>query len=585
MTRAAPELVEEVLRDFRRIAGRRHVLTAPRATRRYRRGYRQGDGPVLAVLRPGTLVEHWRLLEICARARLIVIYQAANTGLTGGSTPDGAGYDRPVVIISTLRLNRTDLIRGGAQVICQPGATLEALERRLAPLGREPHSVIGASCIGATATGGVCNNSGGALVQRGPAYTELSLFARIDETGALRLVNHLGLDLGEAPETILGRLDRGDWGEAEVREGGNRAASDRDYAAHVRDTAATSPARFNGDPRRLFESAGSAGHLAVFAVRLDTFPADEGAATFCIGTNDPGELARLRRDVLEQFDHLPIAAEYLHATAFDLAERHGRDLFRFIRAAGTRNVPRAFAIKSRVDGWTERLGLGSALSDRLLHAATRPLPSHLPPRLRDWRSRFDHLLFLKVPGAGVAEARARLSRAFPSASGDAFECTPSEGEDAFLLRFTVGGAVVRYRALHRDTVEDIVALDIALPRDAEDWFETLPPEIEADIEARQYCGHFLCHVFHQEYFIRRGADPGAVKAKMLALLDQRGARYPAEHNHGHAYAAPPEVLAHFRGLDPTNSFNPGIGRATRAAGWGGHIPARAGTEEETTWAR
>jgi len=35
----------------------------------------------------------------------IIIIQAANTGLTGGSTPDGNNYDRDVVIINTLKLS------------------------------------------------------------------------------------------------------------------------------------------------------------------------------------------------------------------------------------------------------------------------------------------------------------------------------------------------------------------------------------------------------------------------------------------------------------------------------------------------
>ncbi|MFC3217356.1 hypothetical protein [Comamonas sp. JC664] len=49
-----------------------------------------------------------------------------------------------------------------------PGPTLDKLEQVLAPLGREPHSVIGSSCIGASVLGGICNNSGGSLVRRGP---------------------------------------------------------------------------------------------------------------------------------------------------------------------------------------------------------------------------------------------------------------------------------------------------------------------------------------------------------------------------------------------------------------------------------
>ena len=39
--------------------------------------------------------------------------QAANTGLTGGSTPYGNDYDRPVVIINTLRINDIHIIKDG----------------------------------------------------------------------------------------------------------------------------------------------------------------------------------------------------------------------------------------------------------------------------------------------------------------------------------------------------------------------------------------------------------------------------------------------------------------------------------------
>src|SRR5690606_2508919 len=148
-----------------------------------------GDGEVLAVVRPGTLVEQWRTLKACVEAGVIVIVQAANTGITGGSTPFGDGYDRPIVIINVMRIARVDLIRGGEQVIALPGATLDRLEKTLRAIGREPHSVIGSSCIGASVVGGVCNNSGGSLIQRGPAYTELALYAQVGPNGTLRLVN------------------------------------------------------------------------------------------------------------------------------------------------------------------------------------------------------------------------------------------------------------------------------------------------------------------------------------------------------------------------------------------------------------
>jgi D-lactate dehydrogenase len=184
------------IEQLKSIVGPRHVLTKPESTLRYRMGFRFGNGPALAVVRPGNLVEQWRVLKACAAAHKIIIVQAANTGLTGGSTPDGSDYDRDIVIVSTLRIARIRLISEGRQVICHSGSTLLQLEKALKPLGREPHSVIGSSCIGASVLGGICNNSGGALIRRGPAYTQLALFARIDESGAIHLVNHLGVDLG-----------------------------------------------------------------------------------------------------------------------------------------------------------------------------------------------------------------------------------------------------------------------------------------------------------------------------------------------------------------------------------------------------
>ena len=91
------------------------------------------------------------------------------------------------------------------------------------------------------------------------------------------------------------------------------------------------------------------------------------------------------------------------------------------------------------------------------------------------------------------------------------------------------------------------------------WFEQLPPAISERLEARFYYGHFLCHVFHQDYILKRGVDVKAVKKDLLTLLDQRGAKYPAEHNVGHAYCAEEGLKTFYRQLDPSDTFNPGIG--------------------------
>src|SRR5262245_45041528 len=139
--------------ELKSIVGPRHVLTNTQSTLRHRSGFRTGTGPALAVVRPGSLVEQWRVLEACIAANKIIIMQAANTGLTGGSAPDGNDYDRDIVIVNTLRITRIRLIDQGRQVICFAGSTLFQLEKALKSLGREPHSVIGSSCIGASVVG------------------------------------------------------------------------------------------------------------------------------------------------------------------------------------------------------------------------------------------------------------------------------------------------------------------------------------------------------------------------------------------------------------------------------------------------
>lgn len=565
---ASREAHQMLLSQLRDIVGRAHVLTSARATAGFRTGFRFGEGAAEAIVFPGSLVEQWRVLQACLAHDRAIILQAANTGLTGGSTPNGADYDRPVIVINTTRISGLHLIDGGRQVVCLPGATLFDLEQALRPLGREPHSVIGSSCIGASVIGGICNNSGGALVRRGPAYTEMTVYARVGEDGELHLVNHLGIDLGDDPETMLDRLEAGAFAAADVAHDLERRGSDCGYARHVRDVDAPTPARFNADPSRLLEASGSAGKVAVFGVRLDTFEADARTAVFYIGTNNPQELEALRRRILKAFSALPVAGEYVHRTAFDIAEKYGKDIFLAIRHLGTDRLPFLFSLKRQLDAVARRLGfLPQHFADRLLQSLSAALPSHLPRRMKTFRDRFEHHLMLKMADEGIEEARDLLQSTFPSATGDFFECDSREAEAAFIHRFAIAGAAVRYRAIHSDEVEDIVALDVALRRDERDWFEVLPPETARPILHRLYYGHFFCHVFHHDYIVTKGYDTHAVEQSMLDLLNIRGAEYPAEHNVGHLYKAKPALLNHYKALDPCNCFNPGIGGTSKFRCW------------------
>ncbi len=563
-TAAAPALIAAL----KNVVGTRNVLTSDASTSQFRQGYRHGSGQALAVVRPGSLVEQWRVVAACVAADVTIIMQAANTGLTGGSTPDGDDYPDGLVIVSTTRIAGVHLIDGGRQVVCLPGATLFDLERALKPVNREPHSVIGSSCIGASVVGGVCNNSGGALIQRGPAFSQLALYGAVDAAGRLELVNHLGIRIAGDAESILRQVEVGAFDPAAIEHDPARWAHDHAYAEHVRRIDDDTPARFNADPRCLFEGSGSAGKVVVFAVRLDTFPRETGSTTFYIGTNDPAELTRVRREILGRFETVPIAGEYMHRDAFDIAARYGKDTFIAIQRLGTDRLPALFAAKARVDAIAGRLRfLGGGVSDRLLQIASRLFPRHLPLRMRQYRDRFEHHLMLKMPAEGLNEAWALLDAMFPSSTGDYFMCSEDEATKAFLHRFAAAGAAVRYRAVHAREVGDIVALDIALPRNARDWLEVLPPEIEAGILHKLYYGHFFCHVFHQDYIVRKGVDPIALEHAMCKLLDARHAEYPAEHNVGHLYKAKPELAAFYRALDPRNQFNPGIGQTTKLRDW------------------
>ncbi|MEF1230546.1 FAD-binding protein, partial [Vibrio fortis] len=230
-----------------------------------------------------------------------------------------------VVVINITKMKQIHLLDGGKQAVCLPGASLHSLEKTLKTVNRAPHSVIGSSSLGATVVGGIANNSGGALVKRGPAYTELAIFAQVDKDGKLHLVNHLGIDgLGETPEEILQNIQDGNFDPSKVVHD-DRMASDKEYDERVRDVTSDIPSRFNADDRRLFEASGCAGKLGVFAVRVDSYPVPDKEQVFYLGTNDPAKLTQLRKDFLTQFENLPEMGEYMHRDIFNMAEKYGKD--------------------------------------------------------------------------------------------------------------------------------------------------------------------------------------------------------------------------------------------------------------------
>jgi D-lactate dehydrogenase len=282
-----------------------------------------------------------------------------------------------------------------------------------------------------------------------------------------------------------------------------------------------------------------------------------------VGTNDPADLTELRRHMLAEFDTLPVSAEYMHREVFDITTKYGKDTMVMIDKLGTDKLPMFFAMKGAVDARLNKIPLLRGFTDKFMQGLSAVWPKILPKKMTEFRDRFEHHLIIKTRDEGIVETEAYLNNAFSGAKADFFICTPREGKIAGLHRFAAAGAAIRYQNVHASEVEDILALDIALKRNERAWLEELPADINDQLVHRLYYGHFMCHVLHQDYIVRKGVDVKALKARMLDLLSARGAEYPAEHNVGHLYKAKPNLADFYKSVDPTNSMNPGIGKMSK----------------------
>ena len=551
----------EIIEQLKSVVGHKGVLSSKSKTAYYRSGFRSGFGGSVGVVFPKSLIELWETLKVCIDANCAIIMQATKTGLTEGSSPSGFDYDREVVIINITRIKKIILLDGGKQVIAFPGSTLHELEGELSSIKRAPHSVIGSTTIGATIVGGIANNAGGALCKRGSSYTELSLYARVNKEGNLELINHLGIEnLGETPEEIFENLEKGSFSKEDI-QGMDKAASDREYQNRIRNIDAEIPNRYNADPNRLYEVSGSAGKVVAFAVRVDTYPMPKEKKVFYLGTNNPNDFSKLRKDILKNFSELPEMCEYMNREIFDTAKKYGKDVFLSIKHIGTKRLPKLYAIKSNMEYYLNKIPLvPKFLPDQILYYLSRLFPEHLPKRLIDYRNQYEHYLILDMSDEGIKEARKYLEKEWSSLDGVGFfECNEDEQKSALMHRFAAAGAAIRYQTIHQRKTEEVLALDIALLGNDTEWMEKIPDEIKEDLDLSLYYGHFMCHVFHHDYILKKGTNIKDVKENLLKRLDQKSAKYPAEHNVGHMYKADETLQKHYRELDPTNTFNPGIG--------------------------
>ena len=561
------ESKSKIVNKLKLITRDNHVITSKWGKEPFSKGWRYGEGETLAVVKPGTLLELWEVLQVCVDSNVIVIMQAANTGLTGGSTPFGKDYDRSIVIINTLRIKSIQVIGNGKQIIALPGSSLYDLENKLKPLGKEPHSVIGSTSIGASIVGGVCNNSGGSLVHRGPAYTEYALYAKVNKEGKLELVNELDINLGSNPEEILFNLENKNYNNSDILKS-KKLASDDKYSEIVRGVDQSTPARFNADKRLLHSASGSAGKIAVFALRLDTYEAPKKSKVFYVGSNNQDDFWKIRKDILINFNELPRLGDYMHRDCYDAAKKYSKDTFVVIERLGTNFLPSLFEFKRIVDIIAEKVKfLPDKFSDKLMQFLSNFWPNHLPKKMELFRDKYEHHWIIEMTNDGINEAEVYFKDFFKDKKGDFFICNSHEGKKAMLHRYVSASAIGRYQALNKNNIGEMMSLDIAFPRNEKNWLEILPKEINDKLELKFYYGHLFCHVFHHNYILKKGVDAKKLKQELLEIYDRRGAQYPAEHNVGHEYKAMPVLTEFYKKLDPTNFFNPGIGQTSKLKNW------------------
>ena len=128
------------------------------------RGQKQGAADLLAL--PATTDEVAALVKAARANGVALVPQGGNTGLVGGSVPEPAGDGRPVVLVSTRRLDWIgEVDSGGLSLVAGAGAILAHVHAAAAARGLSFPLSLGAR--GSATLGGlVSTNAGGVQVLR-----------------------------------------------------------------------------------------------------------------------------------------------------------------------------------------------------------------------------------------------------------------------------------------------------------------------------------------------------------------------------------------------------------------------------------
>ena len=72
---------------------------------------------------------------------------------------------------------------------------------------------------------------------------------------------------------------------------------------------------------------------------------------------------------------------------------------------------------------------------------------------------------------------------------------------------------------------------------------------------------------HEDIAFDPAVDIPCFKKSAKASVEGVGGKLPAEHGHGTEYVAPEETQRRWRGMDPRNVFNPGVGGLAHGEGY------------------
>ena len=115
--------------------------------------------------------------------------------------------------------------------------------------------------------------------------------------------------------------------------------------------------------------------------------------------------------------------------------------------------------------------------------------------IRDYRSKYDHYLILVATDSVISEIRKLLTNVCNKEnSSNFFECNDSEGNDVLLHRYVAGLAPKRSKIMQGKNSGEVLALDVALPRNCESWDKILPDSIFSEVIESFQMAHFMCMV-------------------------------------------------------------------------------------------